>query len=140
MTNDTNLNLFYTFREFYDVQPRLQPIHWRLLENGRHRPTTTRDTSINQSVETSIYLSSAVIRQLESNPLPSTLRNASGYSDLQLAPRSRHSGGKRRVKREDFSAALSKNITVILEDLLSGYDKTERPSFKQGRYFMKIHN
>ena len=129
----SEFNLFsHFFREFYDVQPRLQPIHWRLLEDGRHRPTT-RDTNINQSVETSIYLSSAVIRQLESNPLPSTSKNASsGYPHLQLAPRS--SSKSRRVKREsEESAALSKNITKILEDLLRGYDKTERPSFKQGK-------
>ena len=136
----TDINLFHTFREFYDVQPRLQPIHWRLLEDGRHRPTT-RDIGINQSVESSIYLSSAVIRQLESNPLPSTSRNASGYSQLHFIPTSSSSSGtKRRVKREDFSAALSKNITMILEDLLRGYDKTERPSYKQGTYIMKIHN
>ena len=133
----TDINLFHTFREFYDVQPRLQPIHWRLLEDGRHRPTT-RDIGINQSVESSIYLSSAVIRQLESNPLPSTSRNASGYSQLHFIPSSSSSGSKRRVKREDFSAALSKNITMILEDLLRGYDKTERPSYKQGTYVYTI--
>ena len=74
-----------------------------------------------------------MIRQLESNPLPSTSKNASsGYPHLQLAPRS--SSKSRRVKREsEESAALSKNITKILEDLLRGYDKTERPSFKQGK-------
>ena len=45
--------------------------------------------------------------------------------------RQSQSGG--RVKREDISAALSENITMILEDLLKNYDKTERPSFKQGQ-------
>ena len=74
-----------------------------------------------------------MIRQLESNPLPSTSKNASSdYPHLQLAPR--RGGKSRRVKREsEESAALSKNITKILEDLLRGYDKTERPSFKQGK-------
>ena len=38
-----------------------------------------------------------------------------------------------RVKREDISAALSANITMILEDLLKNYDKTERPSFQKGK-------
>ena len=33
---------------------------------------------------------------------------------------------------ESLSKAVSKNITRILEDLLKDYDKTERPSFKDG--------
>ena len=48
--------------------------------------------------------------------------------------------GRRRVKREDISAALSKNITMILEDLLKDYDKTERPAFKQGLTDLFLYN
>ena len=41
--------------------------------------------------------------------------------------------GYARVKRDDEGDALSKNITMILEDLLKDYDKTERPAFKTGK-------
>ena len=34
---------------------------------------------------------------------------------------------------DSMSKAVSKNITMILEDLLKDYDKTERPSFKEGQ-------
>ena len=38
-----------------------------------------------------------------------------------------------RAKRAtDEADALSQNITMILEDLLKDYDKTERPNFKSG--------
>ena len=60
--------------------------------------------------------------------------SSSSYTDSMLTTKNRRqsqSGG--RVKREDISAALSENITMILEDLLKNYDKTERPSFKQGQ-------
>ena len=41
------------------------------------------------------------------------------------------------VKREEGAqAALSENITMILEDLLNNYDKTERPSFKHGEFLI----
>ena len=41
---------------------------------------------------------------------------------------------KRRTKREhSLSEAFSRNITMILEDLLKDYDKTERPSFQKGK-------
>ncbi len=43
-------------------------------------------------------------------------------------------GARVRRKREDLSDALSKNITLILEDLLQDYDKTERPDFKKGTH------
>ena len=87
-----------------------------------------------------------MIRHLDSTPLPRN-RNASYYdltdevseNKLHPAPAKQQGrgslGGRRgrqRVKREDISAALSKNITMILEDLLKDYDKTERPAFKQG--------
>ena len=42
------------------------------------------------------------------------------------------SPGRRRQKREDISDALSANVTMILEDLLKDYDKTERPAFNTG--------
>ena len=38
----------------------------------------------------------------------------------------------RQAGEESLSKAVSKNITSILEDLLKDYDKTERPSFKDG--------
>ena len=38
-----------------------------------------------------------------------------------------------RNKREDLSDALSQNITMILEDLLKDYDKTERPTYKMSK-------
>ena len=43
---------------------------------------------------------------------------------------------KRRTKREptSVSAALSSNITEILESLLKDYDKTERPAYNKGKY------
>ena len=42
----------------------------------------------------------------------------------------------RRAKREvSLSDAFSKNITMILEDLLKDYDKTERPAFRKGKAF-----
>ena len=38
-----------------------------------------------------------------------------------------------RQKRDDeMNDALSKKTTLILEDLLKDYDKTERPTFKTG--------
>ena len=41
------------------------------------------------------------------------------------------------MKREEGAqAALSENITMILEDLLNNYDKTERPSFKHGEFLI----
>ena len=41
---------------------------------------------------------------------------------------------QQRGRREDsVSDALSQNITMILEDLLMDYDKTERPAFKTGQ-------
>ena len=46
------------------------------------------------------------------------------------SPRRRSS---RQVGEESLSKAVSKNITRILEDLLKDYDKTERPSFKEGK-------
>ena len=132
-------------------QPRLQPNHWRLLD----APTPAKYGS-------SIFLSSAMLRNINSNPMP-RYRNASEshqnmhehepslHSHQEMASssssfpttttgdsmlttknrRQSQSGG--RVKREDISAALSENITMILEDLLKNYDKTERPSFKQGQ-------
>ena len=41
---------------------------------------------------------------------------------------------RRRAKKQhtSLSDALSANITLILEDLLKDYDKTERPGFKRG--------
>ena len=78
--------------------------------------------------QSSIFLSSAVVRRLESNPLP-TSRNSSDDSYYKhFVPK------EVRVKRSgsDMSAALSRNITKILEALLQGYDKTERPAFKYG--------
>ena len=87
-----------------------------------------------------------MIRHLDSRPLPRN-RNASSYydssfDDVLLSEDTMQSSSERagknrkrskRVKREDISAALSKNITMILEDLLKDYDKTERPAFKQGQ-------
>ncbi len=49
--------------------------------------------------------------------------------DLSSRRRRRRS---RRVKREDVSDAISRNITRILEGLLKNYDKTERPAFRTG--------
>ena len=88
-----------------------------------------------------------MIRHLDSRPLPLRNRNASSYydssfDDVLLSEDTMQSSSERagknpkrskRVKREDISAALSKNITMILEDLLKDYDKTERPAFKQGQ-------
>ncbi|XP_040574267.1 gamma-aminobutyric acid receptor subunit alpha-1 isoform X2 [Lepeophtheirus salmonis] len=39
---------------------------------------------------------------------------------------------KKSKEKETISDTLSKNITMILEDLLKNYDKTERPSFRKG--------
>ena len=39
----------------------------------------------------------------------------------------------RGVGEESLSKAVSRNITMILEDLLKDYDKTERPSYKEGK-------
>ena len=39
---------------------------------------------------------------------------------------------------DTLSKAVSANITRILEDLLEDYDKTERPSYKEGQYFYLI--
>ena len=64
------------------------------------------------------------------------MASSSSFTDSMLTTKNRRqsqSGG--RVKREDISAALSENITMILEALLKNYDKTERPSFKQGKFF-----
>ncbi len=79
-----------------------------------------------------------MIRHINSHPVP-RFRNASHDDDggdtssiTTLAQALHHSKRRRRVKREDISAALSKNITMILEDLLKDYDKTERPAFKKG--------
>ena len=44
--------------------------------------------------------------------------------------RSRSSRG---IGEESLSKAVSRNITMILEDLLKDYDKTERPSYKEGQ-------
>ena len=44
----------------------------------------------------------------------------------------RTSGG---AGEESLSKAVSRNITLILEDLLKDYDKTERPSYKEGKKF-----
>ena len=35
---------------------------------------------------------------------------------------------------DTLSKAVSANITRILEDLLEDYDKTERPSYKEGSH------
>ena len=61
---------------------------------------------------------------------------SSSSTDSMLTTKNRRQS-QSRVKREDISAALSENITMILEDLLKNYDKTERPSFKQG-FFSNI--
>ena len=46
-------------------------------------------------------------------------------------------GGRasRGIGEESLSKAVSRNITMILEDLLKDYDKTERPSYKEGERF-----
>ena len=112
-----------------EIQTRLQPNHWRLLD----APWPN-----NNSSSSSLFLSSAMIRHINSHPVP-RFRNASHDDDggdtssiTTLAQALHHSKRRRRVKREDISAALSKNITMILEDLLKDYDKTERPAFKKG--------
>ena len=43
-----------------------------------------------------------------------------------------HERSTRQIGEESLSKAVSKNITRILEDLLKDYDKTERPSYKEG--------
>ena len=83
---------------------------------------------------------------------PSALRTGGGnngqvvlsnfaYLDVGPARYSNHSQHddvasnrvKRRTKREhSLSDAFSKNITMILEDLLKDYDKTERPAYNKG--------
>ena len=76
-----------------------------------------------------------MIRKLETRPIPSWSENATAnsedqqplFGDVLLA------SSNNRVKREDISAALSKNITRILEELLKDYDKTERPEFSKGQ-------
>ena len=111
------------------MQPRLQPIHWRLLE------TPDRIAARHIYNETSLFLSSSMIRKLETRPIPSWSENATAnsedqqplFGDVLLA------SSNNRVKREDISAALSKNITRILEELLKDYDKTERPEFSKGQ-------
>ena len=111
------------------MQPRLQPIHWRLLE------TPDRIAARHTYNETSLFLSSSMIRKLETRPIPSWSENATAnsedqqplFGDVLLA------SSNNRVKREDISAALSKNITRILEELLKDYDKTERPEFSKGQ-------
>ena len=45
----------------------------------------------------------------------------------------------RGIGEESLSKAVSKNITRILEDLLKDYDKTERPSYKEGQIFQSGH-
>ena len=49
--------------------------------------------------------------------------------------RKRSSG---QAMEESLSKAVSKNITRILEDLLKDYDKTERPSFKDGKLLTEL--
>ena len=123
----TYFQFFSNFRHI-DVQPRLQPIHWRLLE------TPDRIASRHAYNEVSLFLSSSMIRKLETRPIPSWTENATAnsedqeplFGDVLLA------SSNNRVKREDISAALSKNITRILEELLKDYDKTERPDFSKG--------
>ena len=39
----------------------------------------------------------------------------------------------RGIGEDSLSKAVSKNITMILEDLLKDYDKTERPSYNEGQ-------
>ena len=86
-----------------------------------------------------------MIRNINSNPLP-RYKNASddrgvavldGNNAVHHHSRQGGPGRRLRVKREDISAALSENITMILEDLLKDYDKTERPAFKQGTFWTR---
>ena len=62
-------------------------------------------------------------------------KNSTPMHHQEIASSMTENRRRSRVKREDISAALSENITMILEDLLKNYDKTERPSFKQGKFF-----
>ena len=124
---------FFFFFRYVDVQPKLRPNHWRLLDSDAK-------TSNSNDGSASLFLSSAMIRHLDSHPLPSKTRNAStsyyesSFDEVLLtSPNKEGKKRRQRVKREDISAALSKNITMILEDLLKDYDKTERPAFKQGQ-------
>ena len=105
------------YRKYLDVQPRLQPTHWRLLDSP-----VARNAS-------SVFLPSRLTKGLESSPVAKYHNASDPIVGIHLS-------NNRRVKREDISAALSKNITMILEDLLKDYDKTERPSFKQGKKFL----
>ena len=53
-------------------------------------------------------------------------------NDPDSSPQKRPS---RQIGDDSLSKAVSKNITRILEDLLKDYDKTERPSYKEGVTF-----
>ena len=50
----------------------------------------------------------------------------------QESPPSAGMRTSRGLGEESLSKAVSRNITMILEDLLKDYDKTERPSYKEG--------
>ena len=79
---------FFIFR-YVDIQPRLQPNHWRLLDaptpnnngGGRREGRGGRyglETGLSRPNSNSLFLSSAMIRHLNSSPLPKN-RNASDH-------------------------------------------------------------
>jgi len=131
------LSSFAGYVDDDSIQPRLRPVHWRF-----------KDLDSPAKYGSSIFLSSAMLRNINSNPLP-RYKNASEKShhqhmhdefstsmhhqEIASSNMTKDRRQQSRVKRDEGSqAALSANITMILEDLLNNYDKTERPSFQQG--------
>lgn len=57
------------------------------------------------------------------------------YQHDSTTPYQHHNRFRRRAKRghSSIALALSANISILLEDLLKDYDKTERPGYTKGR-------
>ena len=95
-----------------DSQIRLSPDHWQNMDR--------RSTYLTKPNSSHLFISGQMLKQLT----PKTKINDVNRKRL-------------RVKRQnDEGDALSQNITMILEDLLKDYDKTERPAFKTGQIFI----
>ena len=125
-------------------QLRLSPDHWRQLDkssNSNNDSAEDEEARIRNGATTSSYHS----RYLYPTPTSAgdksslfisgeMLRGMRPGANLTRSRRSAEQQQQQRGRREDsVSDALSRNITMILEDLLMDYDKTERPAFKTGQ-------
>jgi hypothetical protein len=96
------------------------PEHWQVLERARgHNINNNNNNNNNNNASTIVLLSS----------LPPTSSLAT-----PTAPPTRVRERREQSERE----AISRNITLILEDLLRNYDKTERPAFSRGKNTMQL--